>query len=234
MKTTAILFTLPIEATPFLRRHHHRHIEKNFFECYIGGNRVIVCMSGIGGEQVESEASKLLSSKPQALIITGFAGALDDSLATGQVIAANSVLHADSKYSSDAELLQRAKAQLKDESEHTLVTVDEVVHSTEKKLLLNLASGCCAVDMESAFAASIAQRTGVPFLVVRSISDDCNCSISSIFAESMRSDGNPDIGYLLMACFRRPSTIPAAIRLGIQTKRAADSLSCFLTDYLEG
>jgi nucleoside phosphorylase len=126
-----------------------------------------------------------------------------------------------------------AKKRLGDASVRQILTVDRVAYTPEEKKSIKSGHECCAVDMESAIAASVASRHGVPFVVIRSIVDDCNCAIPKVLADIVQEDGQPDIFALAQKAIKQPRLIVSAIDLGMRSRRAALSLSLFLTDYLQ-
>ena len=118
----------------------------------------------------------LLALAPDALISTGYAGALGVA-AVGEVILGTNVIDWTEEESHEAiqvnpDLLGSARVAARNAgigwSQGPVVTVKNVLCRASEKQALGGVSGAVAVDMESAVIAKVAT---IPFLVVRAISD---------------------------------------------------------------
>jgi adenosylhomocysteine nucleosidase len=121
----------------------------------------------------------LLALAPDALILTGYAGALGVA-AVGEVILGTNVIDWTAEESNAAiqanpDLLGSARAAARNAgigwTQGPVVTVKNVLWRASEKRALGGVSGAVAVDMESAVVAKVAITAGIPFLVVRAISD---------------------------------------------------------------
>ncbi len=77
-----------------------------------------------------------------------------------------------------------------------------------------------AVDMESGAVAAIAAEEGLPFLAVRAIADRAQDSLPALVERAVKPNGRPAIGRAIAALARRPSEIPATLRLARQSELA--------------
>lgn len=143
------------------------------------GREIILALSGMG-EQKAREAAKVLLDhfNPAYFISIGISGAVDSRLRVGDLIIGRMVRAQNSPQiaaSSDERLVELAsgacrKLQL---TPYTgdLITVSQVISTSEKKKEIFLNTGALAVEMETAFIGFEAAQKKCPFLAVRSISD---------------------------------------------------------------
>lgn len=88
---------------------------------------------------------------------------------------------------------------------------DAPVLTADAKRGLRAATGADAVDMESHVAAAFADRHGLPFGVLRVISDAADSAIPPAALAAMRRDGGIDAFAALRSILRQPGQIPALI-----------------------
>src|SRR4029077_345095 len=88
------------------------------------------------------------------------------------------------------------------------------------------------VEMESFEVVLESLAFGVPVVAIRAISDgvdeDLPLDMNRIFAD----DGQVSIPRVLGQVVRHPESIPSLVRLGQQSKKAAESLAQFLDRYI--
>lgn len=117
-------------------------------------------------------------------------------------------------------------------SRGAIVGSDEPVLTADAKCDLRAATGAVAVDMESHIAAAWAARNGLPFGILRVISDEAGSAIPPAALAAMRPDGGIDALAALRSLARRPSQIPALIRTardGAKAFRVLDRLAPLLS-----
>jgi hypothetical protein len=68
--------------------------------------------------------------------------------------------------------------------------------------------------MESHAVARVAQRAGLPFAVVRAVSDRAMDTLPRAAQAGFRPDGRVDIAAVIAALARRPWELPALVRIG--------------------
>jgi adenosylhomocysteine nucleosidase len=236
MKPLAVLFALPFEARPLLRAMtdcRNDEAGRGTYSGVLEGIPLLVGISGTGASRAESKARDLLSHGASALIVAGFAGALNDELVPGDVIATECAVSAESPTAAlmcDERLLHLA-IEMKAISGH-IVTTPGVVSKPDQKLALGRRHSCCAVDMESAPAAAVAAEMGIPFVVVRAIVDRRTDTVPHILSETLKPNGDVSICPALRMVLTRPGQIPHAVRLATQSGIASRSLTSFLTAFL--
>lgn len=189
----------------------------------------MLLLSGIGAKRARLAAQTLLENGATALISWGFAGGLDPSLSPGSLILPESILAKDqSPYCVDLtwreSLCDRLKPRV-DLHGGVLAESPVVLASYDEKIALFQRTGARAVDMESASIALVAKEAGVPFLVIRAISDAAKVGIPWSALNSFDKFGRVHFSKLLPCLARRPLDLLALVRLGRNHRAARAALA---------
>jgi hypothetical protein len=99
-----------------------------------------------------------------------------------------------------------------------------MIAETNAKTTLYYDTGALAADMESHVVARVATRLGLPFAVVRTISDGADRCLPRAAQAGMRPDGAMDVTAVLASLARRPWETPALIRTGMEAETAFRAL----------
>lgn len=166
-----------------------------FHEGLIGGVPVVVVKSGVGKVAMASCAQQLCDIFGVDLLVnTGVAGAVDDRLDIGDVVVSTDLVHHDmdatifgyapgqvpglpESFVADTALAQKvAEVSARVEPEVTVLagriaTGDRFVSSAEDRAQIHGEFGALCAEMEGAALAEVAWLNGVPFVVLRAISD---------------------------------------------------------------
>jgi adenosylhomocysteine nucleosidase len=145
------------------------------FEGVLDGRRVMLAANGVGpklaAQAVEIAirvvtGAELSSSKLEAVVSTGFCGALDPHLREGQLVVATEVLDLATNGTFECGALD-AETPF---ASGVLVSQDRVANdAAEKQQLRN--RGAVAIDMEAGGVAARAKRAGLPFYSIKVVSD---------------------------------------------------------------
>jgi nucleoside phosphorylase len=156
--------------------------------------------------------------RPDAIVSTGFCGALVDEYAVADIVAATTVLGAGREFPArTVEAPHRGP----------IVSIDHVAQSAEEKRKL-CRTGACAVEMEAAAVAAGAIELALPFYCVRVVTDLAHESMVNDFNRALRGDGYLDTMIILRGALRRPaSRVPELLRLRRRCVRAAEALGEF-------
>ncbi len=140
----------------------------------------------MGPTRAQATAERLLKESPIDLFISaGFAGSLDTSFGVASILLGDEVViqptipttlkEGPSYITCDSTWVNRAKqVELMIQSPiHVgrFISVDRILARAVDKHALAQSTSGIAVDMESGAIGKVAQRHGVPFLIVRAISD---------------------------------------------------------------
>jgi Nucleoside phosphorylase len=98
------------------------------------------------------------------------------------------------------------------------------VATVGEKQALHLQTHAHAVDMESHIVARVSARRGLPFAVLRVISDAATDRLPPAALCGMRSDGSMAIGAVLGSLARNPIQLPALVRTAWHAQRGFRAL----------
>lgn len=197
----------------------------------LGQATVDFVITGMGAANATRVADSLISKAYSCCIISGFAGALKPSVKLGDIVASEKVQHHASRQTEicDPDLLAHASENGATRIS-TLLTTDHVVNTAaEKNRLSELAE---AVDMETFAILHAANKNKVRSAVVRVISDSFDRDMPAELDTIVDPQGHVKIAGVVRYVAKHPLTVPALMRLGRDSKTAAEALAHFLESYI--
>jgi adenosylhomocysteine nucleosidase len=198
----------------------------------IGRATVDFVATGMGAANAQRVAEAIISKEYSFCIVSGFAGALKAAVKLGEVVVAEKVQHAGNGGTAlCARNLMTRAAQDGATSISTLLTADHVVNTAAEKE--RLSSFAEAVDMESFAILNVASARNLPAVAIRVISDSFDQDLPVDMDTMVDAEGNVKIGGVVSYVARHPLTLSALVRLGRETKTAAESLAHFLEAYIK-
>ena len=191
----------------------------------LGGHDVLLAANGAGARRTAAAADAALPDwAPDAIVSTGFCGALAPELALGGVVVGASIASAGRCY--PAQPVCGGVAHLGG----VIYSVDHVVETAAEKRHLRR-SGAIAVEMEAAGLAERARQHRLPFYCVRAVTDLAGENLANDFNGALRLDGHFDTMLILRGTFRKPlARLPELVRLRSRCGRAARILGDFFAD----
>jgi adenosylhomocysteine nucleosidase len=187
----------------------------------IGDGAVIAVATGIGTALAHAATVRLLEAADvEWVIVVGIAGAIDNATPIGTLVLPELVVNgADGSGHRPTPLrLDKAHGTLKG----TLWTTDEVLLDPAVHAELR-AQGVVSLDMETAAIAAVCEERGVPWSVVRAISDRASDgSVDAAIVGLSRPDGRPDFLATARYLIRHANALPRLVRLGRGAKLAAE------------
>jgi len=192
----------------------------------LNGNRLIVIANGPGPELAAAGIRAALErSRPEAVISTGFCGALDPAIGAGEVFVATTVEADGSHY---AAAMPRTDGRFFRTG--TLLSLSRVIGAAAEKAELRQ-RGAAAVDMEAGAVALEACRNRIPFHCIRAVLDRATEGFVLNFNILRGADGRFSRKLILKAAMQRPAAcLPELIRLGWRGRRASRALGEFLAN----
>jgi adenosylhomocysteine nucleosidase len=189
----------------------------------MGAHRVFLSANGIGWRRAAEAVDSAYSAfHPDAVISTGFCGALDPKLKIADVVAATCIMPCGDKTS--------ALPPSRTAESGPVISIDHVAHTAEEKHALH-AQGAIAVEMEAAGVAERARALGLPFYCVRAVTDTASEDMANDFNAALRPDGHFDTMLIFRHALRHPvARLPELIRLRRDCERAARTLGEFFAD----
>jgi adenosylhomocysteine nucleosidase len=196
-----ICFAQPQEAAPLHRR-------------VAGHPEIRILVTGMGSSNSRRALlAELQRGKPALVLSAGFAGALDPALALGDLLfdAGPSALR--------PQLLALGAREAR------FYCADTIVATAAAKRALRQTSGADAVEMESAALCGVCREQGIPWAILRAISDTAQQDLPLDFNRLLTRDQRISPLRLAAAVLRSPGTIPALLALRRQARCAADKLA---------
>src|SRR5947209_13885214 len=152
----------------------------------VGSHDVLMVANGAGSGRAAAAVNAALAIfQPDALVSTGFCGALGCELGIADVVVATAVASDGREYPA-----AQPTATL---PHHTgvICSIGHVAQTAREKAALR-APGCVAVEMEAAGVAREAAVRGLAFYCVRAVTDLAGEDLVNDFNEALREDGHFD------------------------------------------
>ena len=175
----------------------------------------------IGGGDVDELTARLedqLRSGVRGVVSFGLCGALDPGLKVGDLLLADAVADADDSYEADAAWTARIAAVVPNAKVGRFARAEQPVASVADKSALRERTGAIAVDLESFTVARLARWFGVPFVVVRAVSDAASRALPHAAQVGLGADGRPAIGPVFASLRSNPWQIGALIRTALEAE----------------
>ncbi len=218
----AVIAAMPMELRPLVRTLSLHQAPDDGpvrrFEGAAGTVEVVGIATGIGTQRARAATEALIASaEPDRVVCIGIAGALDREAEIGSLVVPEVVIDGDT----GTEL--RPRTPTGRVAHGKLHTSDEFIVDPERLGELR-AAGVVALDMETAAIGDVCERHGLPWMVLRAISDRAtDYDPDGSVADLARPDGRPNVGAALRYMARRPNRIPRLMRLARGAKAAAEN-----------
>lgn len=215
-----VIAAMTVEVEPLVRRMDTRR-RQSAAPIYWKAAHAYIGVTGVGARRARQRTAALLQAcRPSRVIITGFAGSLSEKLNPGDVITPTRLLIGPTA----GELNPTAKfASAADDL--TMVSVEEIASTPQRKMALAKTHGAQAVDMESAFVADVCQQQGVGWQCIRAISDSLGDEVPAELMELVKDNGEPDVMAGAKWAMRRPRLIGTMMQLKTHSQKAAAALA---------
>lgn len=244
---TGIVVAMPEERRAILARATNIRKEQAggcvIYNALLAGRLIAVIEAGMG-IAAASAATKILADikNPQLLVSAGFCGAVRSGCAVGDIILCKQLWQYNEHGASRPDLaIKQSKIS---EIENSLqqfavpvksgcfITTSSIVSKAElaAKLPADLLNP--VLEMETAAVAKVAANRGIPFLGIRTVSDDAGEEL--LFSMDEISKNNRiSIFKLLVACLKKPAIVPQLARLAKTSAIAGKSLGIACTAILK-
>jgi adenosylhomocysteine nucleosidase len=209
---------------------------------WIGAGRVALAVTGDGERNARRGLSALLSSQPiERIVVIGVAGGLSSDLDVGTLVIASRVINqADGGVRApDAALVAAATAC--GARRGVAVTATRIADtSDDKRRLLAMALATDAgpapvsdrgapvtavVDLESAGFAAVAGEAGVPWMILRAVSDTAGESIPALLNRSRDDGGAVQRGRVAWGLLTDPRALLPLLALRERVRTCAGHLA---------
>jgi adenosylhomocysteine nucleosidase len=237
-----IIFALENEFAPWRASHDFKPVKLGNAEVYvaeIASAQVTVALTGVGARQAALTAPQIMRGEFDVFdccISSGLAGGLQSKYGIAEVLAARSVFSEAVPADGTSRLIQCSGALVSFAADsgakavEQFYSADHVISTAREKQALSAKAD--AVEMESFEILRAAQSAGVPAVAVRAISDTLDEDLPIDMAEILTDEGQVSIPRVLGQVAVKPRSLPGLLRLGKNSRVAAQSLSRFLDTYV--
>jgi len=229
-----VTFAVDAEFVPWRRLRAFHAVSASspaIYETEIAGAQICVVLTGMGKENAGQAMRAAFDAPADLCISAGLAGGLKPTHRVGEILVARQVAAG-----RQGPVVRSDEALRTTAADHGASVVDSFLSSdrlirvsAEKR---SLAAFADAVEMESYAVLSAAGARGVPAVAIRAISDPWDMDLSYDFERIVDAQGRLQITGLIGQILRRPHRLPALIRLGRQSRRAAARLAQFLDAFV--
>jgi len=237
-----VTFALENEFAPWRASHDFKPAKLGNVEVYaveFASVQITVALTGVGARQAALTAPQVMRSEFNAFdccISSGLAGGLQSSYGIGEVLAARTVFSEAVPDDGTSRVIQCSGALVSFAAEsgaklvEQFYSADHVISTAREKQALS--ADADAVEMESFEILRAAQNVGVPAVAIRAISDTLDEDLPIDMAEILTDEGQVSIPRVLGQVALKPQSLPGLVRLGKNSRVAAQSLSRFLDSYV--
>lgn len=215
------------EIAPFLSTIHAKsHVKADGLDVArgdLGGLEVFAAVIGEGVSSGHNVARLSSLIAPDRLLLIGFAGALSEDLDAGTLMQAEEIFRAGAD-----DGLSPSGPRLDTLPGGPIYSSPAILSAARSKQELWMQVGRpprAVVDLESWSVAQAACAAGLAWSVIRAVSDTANETLPLDFAALGDETGRVSPGRVVSAALRRPSVLPALVRLRSRTRAAATALS---------
>jgi nucleoside phosphorylase len=202
------------------------------YKAQIGRAQVDFVATGMGVESAYRITEAVITEPYQFCITSGFAGALRETHSVGDILAADAVqMIGNSKTQPCSRNLVFAARQDGATEVKLFLTADHVVRTVEEKKQLQPFAD--AVEMESFGVLSAANARKVPGVAIRVISDSARHDLPAVVNTAVDEFGRVSVSGVVRYIARHPLQLPALVRLGRDSRTAAEALAHFLEAYIK-
>ncbi|MEP6654219.1 MAG: hypothetical protein ABJA82_12720 [Myxococcales bacterium] len=196
----------------------------------LGGLPVVLVVSGDGERNARQAMAALTREMPiQRLVAIGVAGALSPELAAGDLVVCERVIrHGQASRAADPALVQLAATGPR-ARRGVVVTADRIIDSpVEKERLLRATdhgAGVAVVDLESAAYVEAAGEVGIPWLVLRAVSDTAAEALPALLNRCRDEGGAVRRGKVALELIGDPGALPFLLSLRQRIRQCAETLA---------
>jgi adenosylhomocysteine nucleosidase len=188
----------------------------------LAGQVVALAATGDGASNARTGVNVLVATyDPEALLVLGVSGALSPELATADLLVASRVIDEDGTARVADAARVTAAARATGGRAAVVMSARRIADSVaEKRRLAQQAGGGLAVvDLESASYVAAAEGFGIPWIVLRAVSDTAGEALPALLNRSLDAGGAVNRGRVLRGLLGDPGALPQLLTL---RKRVAE------------
>lgn len=202
------------------------------YRARVGSAKVDFVVTGMGIDNAFRVTKTLLAEPYQVCITSGFAGSLNEKHSVGHILVAEGAqLVGKHKTLQCGRNLVYAARDHGAKQVKLFLTSDHVVRTADEKR--RLAPFADAVEMEGFGVLSAASERKLSAVAIRVISDDVRTDMPAVVDTAVDEMGRVKIAGVARYVARHPLQLPALIRMGRDSKTAAEALAHFLEAFIK-
>lgn len=221
----AFVCAMPMEVKPLVRKLRLTKAAIGGEPAYrgsLGNRRVVAIVTGMGTKLASAGVGRLLDAMTvDRVVVVGITGAVDNETPIGTLVLPEVVVDGATGTEHRPDPLGAGDGPPLGRPHGKMWTSDAL--TTDLAVVARLRSeGVVSLDMETAAIAAVCEERGVPWSVVRVISDRAtDGSIDSEVFGMSHQDGTPDPKAVVRFFLRHPGRIPGMVRLARGAMMAA-------------
>jgi adenosylhomocysteine nucleosidase len=185
----------------------------------------LVAMSGAQEHLARSRTEELVNKGATVLLSFGVAGGLMPGLTSDSIIIGERVVSHEKSWACDEIFISLLNRAMPHGRKGSVFGSKHLVPKPEEKKKLFAFTGCLVVDMESQVIAEVAAARGLPFSVLRGVSDGVEEHFPPAALVGLNADGSANLKAVAKSVMREPKQLPALIALAKNTNRALKHLT---------
>lgn len=240
-----VTFAVEAEFAAWRKLRRFRYIDYDGLQLWrtnAGGAEITVLVTGVGTESSAQAMGLMMKMADEdqhfdICISSGLAGALQETLVPGDIIAPQMVIaenrHADlpsDQLKVDPDLRRQALEGGAIASDCLFTTDQVLVKASQKR---DCSSRAQSVDMESFDIVKEAHARGARGVVLRAISDSANEDLPINFNLTLSKKHQVSVTKVILQLMKNPLALPALLRFAKQSRLAAEKLAHFLDVYVQ-
>jgi len=186
-------------------------------------DRCDVIVAGSDNSTLAAKIEAAIEQGARALLSFGICGALSPKLAIGGVVIGSEVIFEDRCWCAD-DVWSNAIAHSCSATIGAVAGSDSALFVQDSKAAHHQQTGAIAVDMESHIVARAAAAHGLPFAVLRAVSDAAHHTLPPAAAFGLNKEGHVDYSAVFLSLLDEPSQFRALIRTARDASTAMKSL----------
>jgi adenosylhomocysteine nucleosidase len=191
--------------------------------------RVALAVTGDGERNALAGAARAIAETgARSLLAVGVAGALSAELRAGDLLVARRVARErGGVHEADPRLVEAAARAARAWTGVVVSAARLADSAAEKRRLLHAtgADGAAVADLESAAYAAAAEAAGIPWLVLRAVSDTADEALPALLNRCLDDGGAVRRARVLGALLTEPWTAPRLLQLRRRVHACAESLA---------
>lgn len=161
----------------------------------------------------------------KALLSLGVCGGLAPEAQIGQAFICDTLFAPTGKYEAEVAWRKRLFGATKYYERPWWSSGDfNTANTVAQRAELFAKTNCWIIDDESFAVAEVAQRRGIAFQALRTVSDGAEDNLPPAVIDALNPDGSDNLANVIRSVVQDPAEIPSLIKTAVEAKRSFDEL----------